>query len=1235
MKYRDLLYFDPIDSIIAINEADDKTRARELVRTYVMSDDMAEKIKHGILSQLDLEEVVDNKGVLLVGNYGTGKSHLLSVISAIAEDESNLQHLRNKKFAEYAKTIAGKFEVVRLEIGSTTMSLRNIILNRIAEDFSNRGIGFTFKSEDEVINNKEILEDMMQRFDKKYPGKGYLVIVDELLDYLGGRKDLEIRRDLGFLRELGEFVKRSRFRIICGMQEKLFDNPNFSFVSKTLNRVKDRFEQFIIRKEDTAYVVSERILKKTPEQKNIIRNHLMKFSTLYTNMSENIEDYVELYPIHPSYIDVFNKIYIVENRHVLKNISEIISGILDEPFHSDIPGIISFDTYWPFIKDNYSYRTDPDIKEVVDKSSTLEEIVKRSFPKKAYLDVAIKIIYALSVHRLTLGDIHVKSGLTSENLKDDLCLFIKDLPELDSGFLLGIIQTVLKDIMTTVSGQFIEFNKDSGQYYLDVRKDIDFEAKIRQRAELIHDSQLNRYYFDIVYNAMNWNVTEYVTNFKIYEHTINWDSHNIFRKGYLFMGLPQERSTAQPPEDYYIYFLPPYANGTSELGDNPDEVFFVFKQDNVFNDTLKLYGAAQILAEQAESKNKSIYIEKADHYKRQLTRFLSENKFTSFDVIYRKQRKKLVEAIGSHYNKDLTFKETIDLVASICLDKYFEQKYPYMPVFKTKITLDNRANMIRAGVEHFADRITQQSKYVLEGFGLLENGKVSVTQSKYAQYYIDQLKKLPPQGVINFSDIYEQDHSGQWVDKKFKIDYGMLPVVFLAMVYTGDATITLKNGLTLTPSNLNELPKIDITDLYEFKYIGKPKSLPVHELTQLFHILGLPEGLIRNPNERETGLVKLLSRTNALVQRAVDLRRKLNEDLELWGEPLIAEHILGMFKSSVENIINTFTNFDVKYNTVAKLMNFNLTKEDIEQIEKDLQNIHVIEEYIEYYNNTLSSVEYVKNLELMELNGSFKKKIEKAKTEFREIRDSLAKGKNAYLASSQTQGLLDTIKNDYIDLYYKEHQKNRLNHQGAKRKGEIMNSQKMANLKKLRDINYLTTAKLQAIEEELAGLRVCTELDIKKLNTNPICPHCQFKLGEKSVSANDMLDYIENKIDNLLDEWTNSLLNMVDETVVLSYLQFLKPEQQEIINQFIEEKKLPEVVDHFFVNAIIDLLKGFDPVVINSEKLIHDLEKIGPSDLETFKNKLLNIINSYITGKDKDKLRIVVKRMESEDDEIN
>lgn len=413
MKYSELINFNPIESIIQINEADDKAKAINLTKSYVMSDDMAEKLERGIINELQLDEVVDNKGVLLVGNYGTGKSHLMSVISAVALDKDNLEYLQNKKFARNIERIAGRFEVLRIEIGSTTMSLRNIILNKVEQDFKKRGLNFTFPKDADIINNKEVLENMMEIFLGKYQDKGYLIVVDEFLDYLGGRKEQEIKLDLGFMRELGEIVKRSRLRVIFGVQEKLFDNPSFSFVSMTLNRVKDRFEQVIIRKEDTAYVVSERILKKSPEQKAKIREHLQKFCTLYTNMSERLEDYVELFPIHPSYIDVFNKIYIIENRHILKNISEIIRKILDTELSEETPGIISFDSYWQFIKENFGYRTDANIKVVVEASGNLEDIVGRSFPKKLYKALALQIIQALSVHRLTTGDISIRSGLTS------------------------------------------------------------------------------------------------------------------------------------------------------------------------------------------------------------------------------------------------------------------------------------------------------------------------------------------------------------------------------------------------------------------------------------------------------------------------------------------------------------------------------------------------------------------------------------------------------------------------------------------------------------------------------------------------------------------------------------------------------------------------------------------------------------------------------------------------------
>lgn len=85
MKYSDLISFNPIEDVIQLTMADDANRAKEYVKSYVMSDTMAANLKSPVLDQLQMDEVVDNKGVLVVGNYGTGKSHLMSVISSIAK----------------------------------------------------------------------------------------------------------------------------------------------------------------------------------------------------------------------------------------------------------------------------------------------------------------------------------------------------------------------------------------------------------------------------------------------------------------------------------------------------------------------------------------------------------------------------------------------------------------------------------------------------------------------------------------------------------------------------------------------------------------------------------------------------------------------------------------------------------------------------------------------------------------------------------------------------------------------------------------------------------------------------------------------------------------------------------------------------------------------------------------------------------------------------------------------
>ena len=95
MKYSELISFKPIESTIQLLETADKKVAQDMVQTYVMSDNMAESIKATVIDQLQMEEVVDNKAVMIVGNYGTGKSHLMSVIAAIATDEENLEFAQN------------------------------------------------------------------------------------------------------------------------------------------------------------------------------------------------------------------------------------------------------------------------------------------------------------------------------------------------------------------------------------------------------------------------------------------------------------------------------------------------------------------------------------------------------------------------------------------------------------------------------------------------------------------------------------------------------------------------------------------------------------------------------------------------------------------------------------------------------------------------------------------------------------------------------------------------------------------------------------------------------------------------------------------------------------------------------------------------------------------------------------------------------------------------------------
>jgi hypothetical protein len=800
------------------------------------------------------------------------------------------------------------------------------------------------------------------------------------------------------------------------------------------------------------------------------------------------------------------------------------------------------------------------------------------------------------------------------------------MPELDADFLLATVQTSINEVITLVSGQFIEHNKDNGQYFLDLKKDIDYDAKIQQKVDMMIPEDFNRYFNSLIYSALDWDAEQYVTNFDIYEYTLNWESRNVYREGYLFMGLPTERSTAQPPRDFYIYILPPYLDKSKIENPESDEVLFKFINNDDFHENLSLFAAASAMRQDAAEQNtKNIYGKKVETYRKNLLKWLNDNKNTCFSLVHQGSEKTLIEATGGKSRLQTDLKSSIDLASSIALENSFQVKYPEFPKFKNKITIENRAGVLERVIRSFAGKLSQDVMEYLDSFGLIKNSKIDVTGSKYAMEIVKLVKDLPRQGVLNRSDFIEEVYDNSMV-KKFNIDLGYFTPVLLALVYAGHITITLKDNRVLSASNMELTAKLGNMDMQEFKYISKPKEAAMVEISKLLEVLKLPTGLASSPKELEKGLDKILETCSDWAGKAINTKQVINNDFNLWGEPLIQGHFLEKYEGDISIVVDEFGGFASKYNTPAKFNNLNLTLERIEEIGRGIESIDLIKNYIDLRNSTGNLINYISNIETMDLPSQFTEKISQAKERFRDQRDSLKDGKELEGVIFNISSDLKEIKKEYIDYYIKKHQKLRLNHKSAVKLNELKNSREITNLNRLKNIEgVFSLGQLSALEKTLSDLKICYDLEVKELEESPICKHCKLKDLREDLDYNNKIDSLEEEVFNLLSQWEDLLIQYIEDPLVLENMDLLNKEEKEIVESFIKEKKLPQVIEPNFIKSFNLLFSELNKVTIKLDDLSKELLKIGPTTVENLKNRISDFIDLQIKDMDPKNLRIILK----------
>jgi len=1256
MRYSDLFQFEPIEDVIQLRTADQHDQARALVRTYVISERMADQLIAAVLPQLQLEHPQANKGVLIVGNYGTGKSHLMSVLSGIAEFPDLAQELSHAQVAEAAQVIAGRFKVARVEIGSVTGSLRDILVQELEKALEGWGTPFRFPADNQMSNNKDAIVEAVAAFQSKYPDTGILLVVDELLDFLRSREERQLILDLGFLRELGEVSATSPFRFLGGLQETLFDNPRFAFVAEQLRRVRDRFQQVRIAREDIAYVVSHRLLRKNDEQLASATEHLRRFAALYPRMAEQLAEFAQLFPVHPAYLEVFERVYVAEKREVLRTLSQAMRALLDQEVPADQPGLISYDQYWDVLRDNPSMRSLEGVAEVIKKSNVLEGQIRNAYTRPVLRPMAMRIIHALSVHRLTTGNIRAPLGATADELRDELCLYVRT-PEETAQFLLDQVHVALREIMRTVSGQFISYSQENGQYYLDLEKVIDFEQKIAERGAAMDKSDLNRFFFDALGKTLNLSDSTYVTGHRIWFYELPWTERKVTRPGYLFLGAPDERSTAQPPRDFYIYFIPPFRSSLWPDGKRPDEVIFQLSGlDQAFEDLVRGYAGARSMAIESV-EHRAVYAAKAEAQLGRVQRWLADALSDHLEVLYQGVREPIGKVLGRTRSSASTgVEDLLRLVASHLLTPQFEERYRDYPTFgrlREPVTEKARPEVALEAILALAGRRrTNLGLGVLDGLGLLgEDDAVRPAQSPFARRFLELLQSKPESQVVNREELIEVVAPGvEPVEKdvSFHLEPEWVAVVLLALVYNGDVVLNLGPQLALDAGSLDRAASMSLKDLTGFRFYSRPRDVPVNTWTQVFEGLGLAPGLIRDPNKREQAVVDLQRVVRAEQERLARLLDRVRPDLQLWNAPVFTDRYA--IEEEGGNVVRsdrpavTFSTLDLlpalrgykeflqnlaPFNTVGKLRNLRLSQE---QVSEALGYRQVAERAVALLDLVAQLQPYTTYLAEAQANllathpWSLRARSER-QTLLDQVRRA-GKGEQTPSAPELTRGL-EQLKKDYVAAYAELHRQLVLGPAADERRTRLAHDARLHALDALSAIPLLSGEELESWKDSLAGLRTCRGFHEGAIAETPTCPTCHLRPAQGAAGANaeQLVQQLDTRLDDLLARWRKALADNLSSEAARHSLEAMAARERKPIEKFLELSADTLEVPDGFVAAATQALRGIEAVTLSAEQLLEALKKGGlPCTPEELEARFAGFVKGAMRGHSPQNTRIKLDR---------
>jgi hypothetical protein len=1195
MKYRELIQFEPITEVVRFGDLKKESNCEKFVRTFVFSDRYRNSYIPLICEDLNFSEtqhLVNGRyedkeffGLQIVGSYGTGKSHLMTLFSLIAENEKYLQYVSDDKAKQDLSKIAGKYKVLRFEI-NTTAELWDVVCYQIDKFLRSIGVDYSISEDRSPENNDTKLMKMMAAFEEKYPDKGFLLVIDEMLAYLKGRSGSDkLNRDLQVLQALAQISNQSKFRIAFGVQEMIYSAPEFQFAKEMLLHVNDRYRELTITKEDVKFIAQKRMLNKSDEQRQLIRDHLSKFTKYFADMHAHLEDYVSLFPVHPSYFENFEQIRAGKSqREILKTLSNKFAEIIDSEVPDDQPGLISYDTYWDYIDGNATLKTDPDVSRVSEIMHIINGKIDDNFTgaRRRNAPIAHRVANACAV-KILQQDLTKTNGATAETLTNDLCYVNPLFDSFDE--LVEYIESVAHNIQSYTAGQYFYKNKDNGEYHLCVEGGVNYEELINIYAHnTLTDGQKDEYFFHFLLQALPIENEVYRSSFKIWAYSIPWKSRNVMRDGYIFMGYDNERPTTQPQQHFYIYFPPIFDKTGRHFADKEDEVYFIM--DDLSDDIreyISLYGAAIALGNNADSASKSFYQTYQKKYYDRLRDIFDSEFYSKTKVQYCGQ----VKPLSAYPVQQADSKEeAVSRVASEIFEDHFDTENPDYPSFTlfpeptTSTNLDRRINAAKKKIVRPHDP-NREGEYLLTGLGLWNNGLTHET-SPYANSLLNMLRQKPEGQVVNRDEIIHQfwRSSDLYLSNDFNIEDSYEFIVIATLVALGEIELVLSNGHILTAANISEIESMTRQnhDYINFRCIRQPHGYNYALFKVLF--MALVGRDLSQQLDNPSTIPTLIEAAKKVAGRAARMETKIFGGISQFGIQII-DSAQGMELRNKMTVLKGLCDKLGNFNTKAKLKNLpeewtsDAIKQRLDSI-KDLDRLEKLFLRLEDYRERINYIDQAMNYAEPELA----QKMRLMKNKLPDVLMSTDPSKGvAFLRD------VDEVKDQYAHWYLDEYKRCHINEEQKQRKDRILASNAATISHIVCDAPFVQSTRYDEWKQDMDRLQPAdpsVTLDaIKRV------PYRGFNPLEVTGSLPD-LNQLDENIKDIYDGYVHDFHNTLDDPAIKETIKMLEPEDKSIVERFQEGTlQLDSMYAPKLKGILSTLFSGITPVEITKSDLTH------------------------------------------------